>query len=126
MVSGHWHWNGAKLIEAFDREFVLRGVAAQEGRERAMLTGSCEVRESPEQASVLAALDATNRWIAHAALVVLKRHVEASGGATSKWPRLLLGLPLPSSSEIRAGDVHSCSGYALALSLQAPLALVLH
>jgi hypothetical protein len=57
--------DGAKLIEAFDREFVFVGVAAQEGRERAMLTGSCEVRESPEQASVLAALDATNRWIAH-------------------------------------------------------------
>jgi len=57
--------DGAKLIEAFDREFVFVGVAAQEGRERAMLTGSCEVRESPEQASVLAALDATNRWIAY-------------------------------------------------------------
>jgi len=57
--------DGAKVIEAFDREFVFVGVAAQEGRERAMLTGSCEVRESPEQASVLAALDATNRWIAH-------------------------------------------------------------
>ncbi len=57
--------DGVKLIQAFDREFVFVGVAAQEGRERALLTGSCEVRESPEQASVLAALDATNRWIAH-------------------------------------------------------------
>jgi hypothetical protein len=57
--------DGVKLIEAFDREFVFVGVAAQEGRERALLTGTCEVKESPEQASVLAALDATNRWIAH-------------------------------------------------------------
>jgi hypothetical protein len=57
--------DGVKLIQAFDREFVFVGVAAQEGRERALLTGSCEVRESPETASVLAALDATNRWIAH-------------------------------------------------------------
>lgn len=57
--------DGVKLIEAFDRQFVFVGVAAQVGRERALLSGSCEVRESPEQASVLAALDATNRWIAH-------------------------------------------------------------
>jgi hypothetical protein len=57
--------DGVKLIEAFDREFVFIGVAAQFGRERVMLTGSCEVRESAETASVLAALDATNRWIAH-------------------------------------------------------------
>jgi len=57
--------DGVKLIQAFDREFVFVGVTAQVGRERALLTGSCEVRESPEQSSVLAALDATNRWIAH-------------------------------------------------------------
>ncbi len=57
--------DGVKLIDAFDREFVFVGVAAQVGRERALLTGSCEVKESAEQASVLAALDATNRWIAH-------------------------------------------------------------
>jgi hypothetical protein len=57
--------DGVKLIQAFDREFVFVGVAAQVGRDRAMLTGSCEVRESPEQASVLAALDATNRWIGY-------------------------------------------------------------
>jgi len=27
-----------------------------------MLTGTAEVRDSPEQAGVLAVLDATNRW----------------------------------------------------------------
>lgn len=54
---------GAKLIEAFDREFVFVGVTAQQARSSVMLTGSCEVKESPETASVLAVLDATNRWL---------------------------------------------------------------
>ena len=57
--------DGVKLIAAFDREFVFVGVSARVGRESALLTGSCEIRESAETASVLAALDATNRWIAH-------------------------------------------------------------
>jgi hypothetical protein len=43
---------------------VFVGVSARVGRDSALLTGSCEIRESPETASVLAALDATNRWIA--------------------------------------------------------------
>jgi hypothetical protein len=54
---------GAKLIEAFEREFVFVGVTAQLSRERALLTGSCEVKDSAETASVLAILDATNRWL---------------------------------------------------------------
>jgi hypothetical protein len=33
------------------------------GRESALLTGSCAVRESKEIAAVLAVLDATNRWM---------------------------------------------------------------
>ncbi len=57
--------DGVQLIGAFDREFVFVGVSARVGRESALLTGSCEIRESPETASVLAALDATNRWIAY-------------------------------------------------------------
>jgi hypothetical protein len=57
--------DGAKLVEAFDREFVFVGVSARVGRDSALLTGSCEIKESPETASVLAALDATNRWIAY-------------------------------------------------------------
>ncbi|MGQ0537600.1 MAG: hypothetical protein ACT4R6_01525 [Gemmatimonadaceae bacterium] len=55
---------GALLIEAFGREFVFVGVTAQQGRSSALLTGTCEVKDSPETASVLAVLDATNRWIA--------------------------------------------------------------
>lgn len=56
---------GAKQVDAFDREFVFVGVSAKFGRETVLLTGSCEVRDSAETASVLAVLDATNRWMAH-------------------------------------------------------------
>lgn len=54
---------GAKRIEAFDREFVLVSVTARLGRELVVLTGSCELRESAETSAVLAILDATNRWV---------------------------------------------------------------
>lgn len=57
--------DGVRLIEAFDREFVFVAVTARLPRSSALLTGSCEIRESAETASVLAVLDATNRWIAH-------------------------------------------------------------
>ena len=56
---------GAKLVEAFEREFVFVGVTVKLGRDTMLLTGSCEVRESAETASVLAVLDATNRWMTH-------------------------------------------------------------
>jgi hypothetical protein len=55
---------GARVVDAFDRQFVLVGVMAQMARESALLTGTCEVKDSPETASVLAVLDATNRWLA--------------------------------------------------------------
>lgn len=54
---------GARVIEAFDREFVFVGVTVQHARASVLLTGSCELKESPETASVLAVLDATNRWL---------------------------------------------------------------
>ena len=57
--------DGVKVVEAFEREFVFVGVTARVGRETALLTGSCEIRDSAETASALAVLDATNRWIAH-------------------------------------------------------------
>jgi hypothetical protein len=53
---------GAQIIEAFDRKFVLVAVHGLGGREAQLLTGTCEIRESPERSSVLAVLDATNRW----------------------------------------------------------------
>lgn len=54
---------GARVIEAFDREFVFVAVTVQHARESVLLTGSCEVKDSAETASVLAVLDATNRWL---------------------------------------------------------------
>lgn len=54
---------GCKLIDAFDHHFVFVGVMTREGRDTYLVTGSAEVRESPETASALAVLDATNRWL---------------------------------------------------------------
>lgn len=54
---------GCRQIEAFERQFVFVGVTARFGRNNSLLTGSAEVKESPEQSAVLAVLDATNRWV---------------------------------------------------------------
>ena len=54
---------GYRMLDAFEREFVFVGVTVRAGRETVLLTGSAEVRESAETASVLAVLDATNRWL---------------------------------------------------------------
>ncbi len=58
--------DGCKLLDAFDRAFVFVGITARTGRDSVVLTGSCEMKESPETASVLAVLDATNRWLGRA------------------------------------------------------------
>jgi hypothetical protein len=54
---------GCRMVDAFDRQFVFVGITTRYGRETSMMTGSAEVRESAETASVLAVLDATNRWL---------------------------------------------------------------
>lgn len=54
---------GVRLLTAFDHEIALAGVMVRQGRQSALLTGSCAVRDSVETAGVLAVLDATNRWI---------------------------------------------------------------
>ena len=54
---------GARFIDAFERQFVFVGVSARVGRDTSILTGSAQVKESPEQSAVLAVLDATNRWV---------------------------------------------------------------
>ena len=54
---------GCRVIDAFERQFVFVGVTARIGRENSLLTGSAQVKESPEQSAVLAVLDATNRWV---------------------------------------------------------------
>jgi 5S rRNA maturation endonuclease (ribonuclease M5) len=53
---------GAQIIDAFDRKFILVAVHGLGGREAQLLTGTCEIRESAERSAVLAVLDATNRW----------------------------------------------------------------
>ena len=57
--------DGVKRISAFDREFVFVAITARLQRMTALLTGTCEIRESAETAGALAVLDATNRWLAH-------------------------------------------------------------
>lgn len=52
---------GVRTVDAFDAKFILVGVETWTGRERSLLTGTCEVKESAEIASALAVLDATNR-----------------------------------------------------------------
>jgi hypothetical protein len=54
---------GAVMVDAFDRRFVLAAVHGLGGREAQLLVGTCEVRESAERSAVLAVLDATNRWV---------------------------------------------------------------
>lgn len=53
---------GATIVEAFERRFVMAAVHGLGGREAQLLTGTCEIRESAERSAVLAVLDATNRW----------------------------------------------------------------
>jgi hypothetical protein len=62
-VPGSFSLQGVREIEAFDRAFVLAGIAVRNGREQLLLTGTCEVRDGVETAAVLAVLDAINRWI---------------------------------------------------------------
>lgn len=62
--GGIFSLEGAKVITAFEREFVFAAVMARSGREQVLLTGSAEIRDSAETAAVLAVLDATNRWMA--------------------------------------------------------------
>lgn len=53
---------GVRVVDAFDRKICLAAVHGVGGRNSRLLVGTCEVKESAEQAAVLAVLDATNRW----------------------------------------------------------------
>jgi hypothetical protein len=53
---------GAKVVGELDQEVAFAVVRGMGGRESVTLTGTAQVRHSPEQAAVLAVLDATNRW----------------------------------------------------------------
>jgi hypothetical protein len=56
-------FEGARLIGAFDREFVFVALTTRIGRETTLLTGTAQVKEGIETATVLAVLDSTNRWM---------------------------------------------------------------
>ncbi len=62
LPSGTFQLEGVKTVEAFGEELVVAGVHVIDGRETRLLTGTAQAHEAPEQAAVLAVLDATNRW----------------------------------------------------------------
>jgi hypothetical protein len=53
---------GAKIVDAFDRQFAFVAVQGLGGRDTILMTGTSEIKESAERAAVFAVLDATNRW----------------------------------------------------------------
>lgn len=55
--------DGVKVMEAFDRRYVLVGVHAIHGREAKVLCGSAPVDDVIERAVVLATLQAADRWV---------------------------------------------------------------
>jgi hypothetical protein len=64
-------FEGARLIEAFDREFVFVALTTRFGRESSLLTGSAEIKDGIETASVLAVLmRRTGGWSCRTSLEV--------------------------------------------------------
>ncbi len=55
--------DGVRLLDAFDRQYVLVAVLAAAGREVAHLAGSAKVEDSTDKAVILATLQATDRWV---------------------------------------------------------------
>jgi hypothetical protein len=55
--------DGVKTVDAFDRRFVLVAVNAMSGRNIARLAGSTISDESPDRSTILATLQATDRWV---------------------------------------------------------------
>ena len=55
--------DGVKTVGAFDRTFVLVAVHAVAGRHLTALARATVVEESPDRATILAALQATDRWV---------------------------------------------------------------
>ena len=55
--------DGVKMVEAFDRRFVLVAVHALHGREITGLEGASAIEDSADRSGVMATLQATDRWI---------------------------------------------------------------
>ena len=54
---------GVRRVEAFEEVFAFAGVQVLEGRTTVLLAGSARMGGQPDQAAILAVLDATNRWM---------------------------------------------------------------
>jgi hypothetical protein len=54
---------GAALVDADRKTFVLVSAWATDGRSRTPLSGAALLDRSPEEAAILAALQASNRWL---------------------------------------------------------------
>lgn len=55
--------DGVRVIDAFERKFVLVAVHAISGRDVARLAGTTVTDESTDRAAILATLQATDRWV---------------------------------------------------------------
>jgi hypothetical protein len=55
--------DGVKLLEAFDRTYILVGVNAVHDRDVVTLAGASPVEGTQERAVILATLQATHRWV---------------------------------------------------------------
>jgi hypothetical protein len=55
--------DGVKVVDAFDRTFILVAVNALSGREVTPLAGATVVEVSTDRAAILATLQATDRWV---------------------------------------------------------------
>jgi hypothetical protein len=55
--------DGVKLVNAFDRNYVMVGVHALTPRELTVLVGACPVEDSPDRATIMATLQAADRWV---------------------------------------------------------------
>lgn len=55
---------GVTLVDSHGRDYVLVAASAAVGREALPLTGAASLHRSPEEAAILASLQATNRWSA--------------------------------------------------------------
>lgn len=53
---------GATIVESNGRSYVLISATGRLGRHGHLLTGAAPLHRSPEEAAILAALQATNRW----------------------------------------------------------------
>jgi len=63
LPQGTLELEGAMMLDAFGLKFAFAGVQMVGPRGQKLLTGTCEVKHTPEEAAVLAVLDATNRWL---------------------------------------------------------------